>query len=405
LNFLFAWRYFKSKKTTNVINIIAWISVTAITVGTAALIIVLSVFNGFEDLVKSLYSDFYTDMKVSANLGKSIFADSNQLHQIKSLTGIEQISLVAEEKALLANGDNQTIVFIKGVDENYTSTNKILAHIIRGKFELGNINHPELVVGAGIENAAGIDVERTLAAVNIFLPDKKSNNIAALNNLNAYSITPSGTFLVQQDFDNKYVFTNIAFVKFLLGYEHNQYSAIEIKLKAKSDIVEIKKAIQSVLKNNIKIETRYEQNKSLYTVMTVEKWIIYGILSLILVVAAFNTIGALTMLVLEKQKDIAVLKSMGASNARIQSIFLSEGLLLSGVGAIAGIILALFICWIQIQFHIIKLSGGSFIIDYYPVQLVFADFVLVVLTVFLIAIIASWIPAKKASEQLFSLKS
>jgi len=403
LNLLFAWRYFKSKKTTNAINIIARISVIAIAVGTTALIIVLSVFNGFEDLVKGLYADFYADIKVSPVKGKTIILTPEQINQLKNINGITQTSLVAEEKALLVNGDNQAIVYVKGVDDNYTNTSNMLAHIVRGKFILGNIENPKLVIGAGIENAAGIDVERSLTSVNIYLPDRKAKNLLNPENLTAYTLQPSGTFLVQQDFDNKYVFTNLAFAKFMLGLNANEYTSADIKTNNNSN--KVKTQIQKILGANYLVQTRYEQNQSLYMVMNIEKWVIYAILSLILIVAAFNIIGALTMLVIEKEKDIAVLKAMGANNKKIQSIFLFEGILLASIGGISGILLASVICFLQMQFHLIKLSGGSFIIDYYPVQLNIFDFVLVAVTVLIIAILAAFIPAKKASMQEFSLKS
>jgi lipoprotein-releasing system permease protein len=404
LNFLFAWRYFKSNKSTNAINVIAWISITAIAVGSAALIIVLSVFNGFEDLVKGLYADFYADMRIVPSRGKTFHLSSEQVQQIKNTKGVAIISYVAEEKAVL-NGALQTIVSIKGVDENYTSINKINTpkHIPRGKFDLGTVTDPKLVVGAGIENAAGIEVEKGMFPATIYLPNRNAARLISDDGLNAFNVLPSGTFMVQQDFDNKYVFSNLAFVKYMLNMKDDEFSALEMKVSDDPD--KVKKLLQSQLGKDFLVETRYEQNRSLYAVMQVEKWVIYGILSLILVVAAFNMIGALTMLVLEKQKDIAVLKAMGANEQMVQRIFLSEGILLAALGGGAGIVLATIICWLQIKFKLLKLGGNTFIIDYYPVKMVASDYLLVMITVALIAILASWIPSRKASLQLFSLKS
>jgi lipoprotein-releasing system permease protein len=388
-----------------VINVIAWISITAIAVGSAALIIVLSVFNGFEDIVKGLYADFYADMRIMPTRGKTFHISPTQIQQIKNTKGVAVISFVAEEKAVL-NGALQTIVSMKGVDENYTSINKINSpkHIPRGKFELGTVSDPKLVVGAGIENAAGIDVEKgALYPATIFLPNRNAARLISSDGLNAFSIAPAGTFMVQQDFDNKYVFSNLAFVKYMLSMNPDEFSAVEMKVNG--DPNQVKKLLQNQLGKNFLVETRYEQNRSLYAVMQVEKWVIYGILSLILVVAAFNMIGALTMLVLEKQKDIAVLKAMGANNQMVQRIFLSEGILLAGFGGGAGILLAIIVCWLQLQFKLIKLGGNSFIIDYYPVKMEASDFLLVIATVALIAILAAWIPSRKAALQLFSLKS
>jgi lipoprotein-releasing system permease protein len=404
LNFVFAWRYFRSNKSTNAINVIAWISITAIAVGSAALIIVLSVFNGFEDLVKGLYADFYADMRIVPARGKTFHISPSQIQQLKNTSGVVVISFVAEEKAVL-NGALQTIVSVKGVDAQYTSINKINTpkHIPRGKFDLGTIAEPKLVVGAGIENAAGVDVEKGIYPATIYLPNRNAARLTSDDGLNAYTVTPSGTFMVQQDFDNKYVFSNLDFVKYMLRMAPDEFSGIEMKISGDPD--KVKRSLQSQLGKTFLVETRYEQNRSLYAVMQVEKWVIYGILSLILVVAAFNMVGALTMIVLEKQKDIAVLKAMGANEKLIQRIFLSEGILLAALGGGAGIILASLVCIVQMKFKLIRLGGNTFIIDYYPVKMVAADFLLVTATVAVIAILASWIPSRKASLQLFSLKS
>lgn len=403
MNLLFAWRYFRSKKSMNAINVIAWISITAIAVGSAALIIVLSVFNGFEGLVKGLYTDFYADVRIMPATGKSFHISSAQLQSVKNTAGVSVLSFVAEEKAVL-NGAFQTIIVLKGVDENYTSVTRINTpdHLPRGSFTLGTVDAPQLVVGAGIENAAGVDVDRHVP-LTVFLPNKEASRLTADDGLNSFNLVPAGTFLVQQDFDNKYAFTNLPFLKYMLGMAPDEFSAVEIKVT--DDPNRVKANLQSVLGNKFVVETRYEQNKSLYAVMQVEKWVIYGILSLILVVSAFNMIGALTMLVLEKQKDIAVLQAMGASEQKVQRIFLTEGLLLAGVGGGAGILLATIFCWIQLTYKPIKLGGNTFIIDYYPVKMMPFDFVLVVLTILFIAVVASWIPSRKASHHLVSLKS
>jgi lipoprotein-releasing system permease protein len=403
MNFLFAWRYFKSKKSTNAINIIAWISVVAITVGTAALIVVLSVFNGFEGLVKGLYADFYADIRIASAVGKTFHISTAQYQQIKQTVGVTGMSGVVEEKAVLVNGECTSIVYIRGVDDQFATVIKIANHIKRGKFELGTAENPTMVVGIGIENAACLDVERPSSPITLYMPNRGAANFKSADALNAFNVQAAGTFMVQQDFDNKYVFSNLAFMRFMLNLQADEYSAIDIKANDNADLV--KKKIQEILGNTFLVQTRYEQNQSLFTVMQIEKWVIYAILSLILVVAAFNMIGALTMLVLEKQKDIAVLQAMGANQNRIKGIFLSEGLLLAGLGAVSGMVLAAIICGMQERFQLIKLGGNTFIIDYYPVKMHLADFVLVAGTVFVIAVLAAYIPAKKASVQSFSLKS
>jgi lipoprotein-releasing system permease protein len=403
----FAWRYFKAKKSTNAINIIAWVSMVAIVFITASFIILLSVFNGFEGLVKSLYSTFYTDLKISATEGKIITLTPEQLSKVKGLEGIKDYTRVVEEKTLLQNGDVQTIVYLKGVDDHYTNVTGVSSKIIRGKFDLGSADKPGIVLGSGIENAVGVQSDRSIFPLTAYL-FKRGLNINVVDPYQAFSaenIAPTGTFFIQQDIDNKYALTNVDFMKRMLSMKENEYGSLEIALHNPNNAQQVKNQLQKIFNHDYIIETRYEQNRSLYSVMTLEKWAIYGILTLMLVVASFTMIGALTMLVLEKQKDIQVLKAMGATNGLIQKIFLSEGILLAALGTLFGIILAIIICWAQVQFKLIAIEGGTFLIDYYPVKMIPSDFLLVIITVTLVALIASWFPSRKAALQPIELKS
>ncbi len=406
MHFLFAWRYFKAKKSTNAINVIAWISIAAIIIGTSALILVLSVFNGFEGLVKSLYSTFYTDLKISPASGKVIIITPGQLQKLKGLSGIKNFSLVVEEKAFLQNGDYQTVVYLKGVDENYRYTSGVADHLISGEYELGNADVPKLIVGAGVEGALGIRADRNIFPLKIYLPRKSNTEqINLLEDISNDTIRSSAAFLIQQDFDNKYAITNIGFIKRAMKLTENEYSGVEISLRDPGATGEVKDQLRQIFGPACQIQNKYQQNKSLYSVMNMERWVIYAIASLILLVAAFNMIGALRMLTLEKQKDIAALHAMGANNWFIQKIFLSEGFLLAIIGGLAGMSLAALIAVLQIKFHLIPLTGGSFLINYFPVKLHAMDFVLVGATVFVIAFIASWMPSRKAAAQEISLRS
>lgn len=406
MNFLFAWRYFKAKKSTNAINVISWTSITAIIIGTAALILVLSVFNGFEGLVKSLYSSFYTDLKISPASGKTMLVNSDQLQRLKSVKGIKNFSLVVEEKALIQNGDYQSVMYLKGVDDNYRYVTGVADHIVKGEYDLGTASEPRLILGAGVEGALGIQADRNIFILKIYLPRKSdTERIDPLNDISNDSIRTSSAFMIQQDFDNKYGITNLDFAKQALKMNVDEYSAIEISLADPSTADEIKPQVEKLFGKKYLVQTIYQQNQSLYSVMNMERWIIYGVLCLILVVAAFNMIGALTMLVLEKQKDISVLHALGANKNFIQKIFLSEGLLLALIGTAVGMLLALVLVVLQINFHLIPLQGGSFLIDYFPVKLRAMDFLLVTVTVFVIAVIASLIPSRKAASREFSLRS
>jgi lipoprotein-releasing system permease protein len=402
----FAWRYFKAKKSTHAINIISWVTAGVIAFSTMCQVLVLSVFNGFEGLVQSLYSNFYADVKVVPFRGKTILLTPEQINSIHRLNGVKGISLIAEEKALLQNGEQQTVVLLKGVDANYSQVSGVPKKMFHGIFDPGTTDHPKLILGVGIESAIGVEADKNILPVTVFLPKKtsqaNSNPLAALSEGNT---TTSGSFAIQQDFDNKYAITNIGFVKQQMNYAPNEYSALEISLLNHGQTNKFTEDLQKMLGSKYKVLTKFQQNASLYNSMRLEKWIIYAVLTLILIIAAFNMIGALTMLVLEKRKDISVLQSLGADKNLIKKIFLSEGLLLAFTGAGTGIVLALIICFLQVKFKIIKLVGNSFLIDYFPVKLVLTDFLLVTLTAFIIAFAASWFPAKKASQQIFNLKA
>ena len=403
----FAWRYFKAKKTANAINIISWVTVGVIAFATACQILVLSVFNGFEDLVKSLYSSFYTDLKVLPAKGKTFTLTAAQINLIKQQTGVNGISLIAEEKALLQNGEQQSIIYLKGVDDNYINVSGVAGKTIQGKYNTGTADEPGLVVGYGIQNAAGVNVDGGFAAsvVTIILPKKGKIAVSdPMQSLSEGNVKVTGVFSIQQDFDNKYAITNINFVKQQMGFAADEYSACEIKTNSNADVPVLKKQLENLLGNTYTVPTKYQQNLSLYNTMKLEKWVIYAVLTLILLIAAFNMISALTMLVLEKQKDISILQSMGAAKPMILKIFLSEGLLLGAIGAAAGIVLALIICLLQVKYKLIKLQGGSFLIDYFPVKFDVTDFILVASTAAVIAFLASWFPARKAASQAIELR-
>lgn len=404
--FTFAWRYFKAKKSANAINIIAWITVSVIAIATCCQIVVLSVFNGFEDLVKSLYSSFYADLKVLPGQGKTFLLTETQLSNIRKEPYVQAVSLVVQEKALLQNGENQTVVNLKGVDENYANVTGVAEKLTDGMFNTGTADEAGIIVGYGLQNAASITVNAAFAPelLTVILPKKNSSGSDPTASISEGNVVATGVFAIQQDFDNSYAITNIDFVQQQMGMQPNEYTALELKLKYGSDLDETKFLLQALLGKDYAVQTRYQQNMSLYNTMKLEKWAIYAVLTLILIIAAFNIVSALTMLVLEKKRDISILQSMGSSKSIIRKIFLSEGLLLGLLGAASGICLALLITFLQLKFKLIKLQGGSFLIDYFPVKLVAADFLLVAGTATAIALIASVVPAFKAANQAIELR-
>ena len=404
--FTFAWRYFKAKKSTNAINIISSVSVLAILIGTAALIIILSAFNGFGSLVKSLYSSFYSDLRISAQKGKVINLTEEQIKKIRSMAGVKAASLVAEDRALLQNHELQTVVVVKGVDDQYPKVSNLPTKLVRGRYELGTAEQPRAVMGVGIENAIGVLADRMLMPLTVYMPRKGITDMQnPLEALSEGMLVPAGSFTVQMEFDNKYVMTNLDFARQYLSYGPDEYSSVELAADQQERIPEIKQALQQMLGTAFRVEDRFEQNRTLYTTINLDKWAIYSIFTLILLVASFNMVGALSMLVLEKKKDIQVLRAMGASESLIMKIFIAEGLVLAGIGALGGVLLALLLYYLQVNYKLVPLQGDSFLIDYYPVKLVWRDFVLVVTTVLGIGFLASWFPAYRASRQAFELRN
>jgi lipoprotein-releasing system permease protein len=405
LKFLFAWRYFKAKKSTNAINIISWVSVSAIILGTASLIVVLSVFNGLEQLVKSLYSSFYTDLKITPASGKFIRVPQAKLVKLKLTNGIIGYSLTLEDQALLQYDRNQQPVILKGVDTNYKNINGLSKNILKGEYQIGTSGQPAAVLGSGIEYLLNIQADRAVSPITVNLFRSGEINPADPESaVRSESLNSAGSFRIQEDFDNHYVITNLPFMQRVLGLDSNQYGAIEIATQDGQVSKELRATLQAIFGPEFLIRSRDEQNQTLFETMKMEKWMIYIILTLILIVAAFNMVGALTMLVLEKKKDIQVLKAMGADNRFIQQIFLHEGILLGALGGGLGFGLAIMLCWMQVHWKLVPLQG-NFLIDYYPVQLIPGDFILVGTTILIVVLLASWLPARKAALQPFELKS
>ncbi|WP_343744460.1 FtsX-like permease family protein [Chitinophaga sp.] len=402
----FASRYFRAKKSTNAINIIAWVSVAAIAIGTGALIVILSVFNGFEGLVKSLYSSFYPAIKIVPASGKTLLLTPAQLQAIGRTSGVAAYSEVVEEKAVLRYGDEPTIAVLKGVDSNYNRVTDVKGNIVRGRFDIGDDAAYRAVLGLELEGALGVDVEHSMVPVTVYVPRRNVNAFVtpedALNNGVLY---PAGTFAIQQEFNSKYVITHINFLRSLLELKPDEMSALEVAAAPGVNQNELKERLQRQLGTSYKVQTRYEQNQSLYAIMQTEKWAVYVILSFIMIIAAFNMIGSLYMLVIEKEKDITILKAMGARKSLIMRIFLTEGLIIAGIGTLLGFVLGGGFCLIQQHFGIIRLEGTSFLVDAYPVSMHLADFGLVLVTILIIGLAASWYPARRAAVEAISLKA
>ncbi|MDD5570210.1 MAG: FtsX-like permease family protein [Bacteroidales bacterium] len=400
-SFYIAKRYIFSKKSHNIINVISLISVIGVMVGTMALIIVLSVFNGFESVVISLFNSFDPDIKITAKLGKTFNPNEIPVGKIKKLNGVIYYTNVLEENALLKYRDKQYIATIKGVEYDFKKMSKLDTMMVGGSFILESDSNDFAVAGQGIAYFLSLNLKDFTAPLNIYVPRRMKtieNQINAFNNL---AIMPAGVFSIQQDFDAKYVLVPLRFARRLLEYKE-EVTAIEIGISKNADKENVQKEIQKLTGSGFIVENRYQQHKMLYKVMKNEKWAVFLILSFILVIATFNIIGSLTMLILEKKKDAMVLKSLGANNKLISRIFLIEGLMINLIGAIAGLALGALICLIQQKFGLIKIQAtGTFVINTYPVELHIKDFIYVFITVFVIALLTSWYPVRQLRKSNF----
>ena len=403
LPLIFARRYFVSKKSSNAINIISWVSVLGILVGSLGLILVLSVFNGFEGLVISLYNSFNPDFTITAKPGKSFIPDSSSLTALGNIEGVRAVSKVIEENALLTYGDKQYIATIKGVDTNYGEITGIDSSMYEGIFLLKQGNLQFAVLGAGIDQSLGVNYEDPFGFITVYVPKKGTSGV--INPEDAFNrevIKPAGSFAIQAEFDSKYIFVPLEFARQLTGYS-KEVSALEVALSPVANADAVQKKVEALFGKNFDVRNRLEQNVTLYKVMKTEKWAVYAILTLILIIAAFNIIGSLSMLVIEKKKDISILRTLGADEKLIRGIFLSEGLLLTFIGCFSGFFMAIILIILQQKFQLLKISGGSFVIDAYPVEMKTGDFLLVFFTVMIIGFVAAWFPSYRASKTQFEI--
>ncbi len=393
--FFIAKRYFLTKKLRNVINIISLISVIGVTVGAMALVVVLSVFNGFEDLIKSTYNAFDPDIEITPEKGKTFVIDEDQRFQeIKNLAGVEVFCGVLEENALIRYDEKQYIGRVKGVPDNFAALSGVDSMITNGKFALHEENKDMAVMGRGLAYFLSVSLN-FMEPLNIYVP--KRGQTAMVNPRSAFNrkyIFPSGIFSTQPEYDKQYVIVPLVFARDLLDYQ-DEVTAVEIKVADAYSINEVETKLEDLLGNDYEVKNRYEQHEVFYKVMQSEKWYIFLILTFILIVASFNVIGSLTMLIIDKKEDIIILRSLGSSLKTIRRIFFLEGWMISLIGALAGTGIGLFICWLQETFGLLRLGqSGSFVVDYYPVDIQMLDVLGVFVTVLAIGFIAAWYPVR-----------
>ena len=396
LSFFIARHYLFSKKKQNAINIISAISVAGVAIGTTALIVILSVFNGIDLILQKSTDSMNPDLVISPIKGKFVNFDSLSYKALLIHTDIAYFNPVVEENALLKYGDRLKPVVVKGVLSDYGVTTDLQKNMVQGEFQLQEGDLYASVVGQGIAAELGIGLN-FLTPLVFYYPNKEASSLnAALNTESSY---PIGFFSSQQGIDSKYILTDIHFARKLFRLQ-KEISKIEIKLKNPEVLEKVKVQLQEISGENFKVEDKYELNRSFYAMMKSEKLVVFLVLLFILFIASFNIVGSISMLILDKKEDLATYKALGMTSGKIISVFRTEGNLITYVGAFIGLILGVLICFLQQTFGFIKLGEGNYIIEAYPVKLVFGDIAFILLTVLLIGYIASYFPVKYLVKKL-----
>ncbi len=389
-----ARRYLFSKKTHNAINVISMVSVFGVAVAVAALICTLSVYNGFQKLLGGMYSNFDPQLKIKIIDGKTFTTDSKAFETIRNDKNVAVFCETLEENALVQYKNSQTSATIKGVSDNFGQLTQINKILYAGRFVLNEYDFNFATIGVGLAGILGTG-SSFIDPITINAP-KRLGEINLANPAASFKtakILLSGTFGINQpDYDNSLVLVPIAFARDLFEYT-NEVTAVEIKLKDGADIESTKKAFSKILGNTFTVHDIMEQKADFYRINSIEKWMTYLILSFILLIALFNVIGSLAMLILEKKKDAQTLNELGADNKTIRKIFLYEGRLIAFTGAILGIIIGTTLCLLQQHFGLLKLGGGgNYIVDAYPVRILLKDVLLIFVTVLVVSIPSTWWP-------------
>lgn len=403
--FYIARRYLFSKKSTHVINIISGISVVGVAVATMALVVTLSVFNGFHDLVASLLTSFDPQIEIVPTKGKTAPADDPILTKIRNLPQVDVATGSVEDQAMAIYKGRQAMIKVKGVEDNFSELSHINDILYGdGEFSLHAANLQFGVVGIRLADNLGMTADWD-GQLKIYAP-KREGQLDLMNPTEGFVedsvISPGVVFSVKQArYDRDYVLTSIAFARNLFG-QQGMLSQLEIRLKPGSDLDAVKAEMQKIAGSKYRVLDRMEQQADTFKIMKIEKFIAYIFLTFILAVACFNIIGSLSMLIIDKKNDVVTLRNMGASDKQIVRIFLFEGRMISAIGAILGILVGLLLCWLQQVYGLVSLgrSSGSFIVDAYPVSVHPEDIIIIFITVLAVGFASVWYPVRYFAKRL-----
>ena len=392
-----AWRHLFSKKKHSLVNIISIISAIGVLSGTAALIIVLSVFNGMEELVVDSFNSFNPDLKITLHEGKSFVADSFPLDQLRSIGGVTAAEEVVSDLTLIEYDGKQHLIELKGVGPEYARNSGFDELLIDGDFDLQHDGCEFGVMGAIAAGTLQVNLSGG-ELYKVFYPKRLRKNLGnPADAFNTRYLTPCGVFSSFTEYDDKYLLCSIDFVRNLMSYE-NEVTSVEVFVKDAKKLPVIQKSVQKIVGDKYLVQNRFQQEELLFKTMKTEKMMIFAILSFVLLIAVFNIIGTLSMIIIEKKEDIAVLNYLGAEKSLVRRIFMTEGMIISFIGGVAGLVLGWLVCFLQQTFHFISFGNGeaNYIVDYYPVKMNPVDFIVVFVTIFLISVVVSVIPSRRA---------
>ena len=396
-SFFIAKRYFLTNKKKNIVHIISWISLIGIAISTAALILVLSVFNGFEDLILKMYNSFDPHIKITSVEGKTF----NSKNIILDHPDILVKSFVLEERVLLEYQQKKFIATIKGVSPSYKDLTNFDSLLVEGNYINDYDNKNITVVGKGVAYYLSIGLNNMFEQLEVFIPNRtKKTLLNPTTSFNKGSLLPVGFFSIQNEIDQEYIIVPLQFIQKLSKRENN-ISAIEIKLKNQNRMLDVQQELKNNLGSKFIIKNRLEQQEFLYKILNSEKLIVFLILVFIMIIAAFNIVGSLTMLILEKKKDIKTFQSFGATVKNVQSIFFNKSMLTIISGTLIGVLFGLILAFSQQKLGFISMGNGSFVVNAYPVLIKMTDVLITCITVLLIGFFASWYPSKILAKKLY----
>jgi len=397
VSFFIARRYFLSRRKKNFIHVISWLSIVGVAIATAAFIIVLSVFNGLEKLIGSLYTSFDPELKVEARLGKSFPVSDSLLTALRNTEGVAVVTEVIEDYVYVRYNGADMVVTAKGVSDNFLDQHRLDGKLVAGNLILRDDSVNYAVVGVGVRNILSIAIEENFYPIQLYYIRKGGGSFDPSQQYAIAMVMPGGVFSIEKNYDENYILLPLGVVRDLMDYG-NQRTALEIKSTPSAKSEDVKARIQQILGDGFTVKTNFEQHKDLYRLLKMEKLFMFLALGLLITIVSVNIFFSLMMLVIDKTKDISVLASLGATPRLVSSVFVTEGMVIAGIGAGCGLVLGGVLCWLQETVGLVSMGMENAVVPNYPVKMLGTDFLAVLGLIAVITIVMSWYPAQRAAR-------